>query len=191
MFEPGSVSETQNHCRPACVLPKMLQQQSEEGTHFPEWKHVCLKAVKISFNVPLMLLLLFFQFHNFLYMIPCISKVFVCLFLFVFHSRTIRFVLFFSFKKKNAFVFHPILKLAKGSTLVHSRLLRNCSSASPVWRDVPDSGWGHSLAFRKEYVATAAREWFCRENVDFFLRFLAFFAMVCARIFLCNVLCKV
>lgn len=94
------------------------------------------------------------------------------------------------FKKKQktnkiAFDFRPILNLAEGSALDHSKGLRNCSSASPLQRDVPDRRRGHSLAFGKERVATAANKWFYRETVDFFFLFW-FSSLWCI-----HVLCKV
>lgn len=102
MFEPGSVSETKNHCYPVCVLSNMLQQQSEEGNHSPEWKNACLKSTENLIRCPIYAPFFTFQFTIFLYTIPSISKVF-CL-VFVFHNRMLR---FFSFplKKKKLHLF--------------------------------------------------------------------------------------
>lgn len=71
MFKPGSVSETKNHDHQVvCVLPNMLQQQSEEGNHFPECDNTCSKALKISLDVPFISFLHVSVSLFFLYKIP-------------------------------------------------------------------------------------------------------------------------
>ena len=59
-----------------------------------------------------------------------------------------------------------------------------------MWRDDgPDSGWGHSLAFRQENVATAASDFAEKMVTSFFL--LLFFGFLrydeCGCVFLSNV----
>lgn len=76
------------------------------GKSFPWMKEHALKSSENLFHV---LLLLFFSSTMVLYMIPHISKVFF----FVFHTSTIWFSFLIKKKKKKAFVFHLILKVAK------------------------------------------------------------------------------
>ena len=94
----------------------------------------------------------------------------------------------FFFKKRIASLFCRFLKWAKGSSLVHSRLLRNCSSASLLWREW--GGWRLQLTvWLSERTGTCGNS--SKRDLqrrDFF-SFLAFFAKVCAYVFLSVCVC--
>ena len=183
IFKPGPISTPKNHCHPVSFLSNMLQQQSREGNHF-----LSDSLIPCPISVPFFIL----QFHYFL----THNSMYLSVFLFL-HNRMLR---FFSIKKI-AFVFCPVLKLAKGSSLVHSRLLRNCSSASPLWRDALDSRWGwggtadHSLALRKDWNMWQQQQVsdFADKQVIFFFGFLCyvyayvfFFMFDCDNLFYCQ-----
>lgn len=82
-----------------------------------------------------------------------------------------------------------------GSSLVHSRLLKDCSSTSPVWRDAPDSRWGrggtayHSLAFRKDRNMWHQQQWSdSAEKLGIFFSFFGFLCCVCVQMCCLSVL---